>query len=149
MSAPRDSAEQLRQLQVLGETMIKDLHKASPRQSVLTPKPYAELYEHSQAALLAAGDSKKPMLSGVNLEGCRETARVNVGIREAMSELYRQFGWDRLLGARRMSDNRMLKELVLARLAQIAARTGHGAGTEGTRRRGVEPGPGVSNDGLS
>ena len=113
-----DSDEQLRQLRVLGETMIEDLRKASPRQSVLTPKPYAELYEHSQAALLAAGDAKKPMLSGVNLEGCRETARVNVGIREAMSELYHQFGWDRLLGARRMSDNRMLKELVLARLEQ-------------------------------
>ena len=98
--------------------MIKDLRKASPRQSALTPKPYTELYECSQAALLAARESKNPVSVGVDLVRCRETSRVGAGMREAMSELYRQLGWDRLLGARRMSDNRMLKELVLDRLAQ-------------------------------
>ena len=114
-----DSDEQLRQLRLLGRTIIEELNQAaSPQQSLLTPKQHAELYEHSRAALLAAKQARKPVSFGVDVSDCRETARVGAGVREAMSELYRQLGWEGLLGARRHSGNQILKELVLARLSQ-------------------------------
>ena len=50
-----DSDEQLRQLRLLGRTLIEALNQAaSPQQSLLTPKQHGELYEHSRAALLEA-----------------------------------------------------------------------------------------------
>ena len=113
------SDEELCQLRVLGQTIIERLRQtASPQQSLLTPKQHAELYEHSREALLAARKAKKPERFGVDLAECREISRVGAGIREAMSEMVRQMGWERLLGARRMSGNRILKELILARLAE-------------------------------
>ena len=113
-----DSDEQLRQLRLLGRTLIEALNQAaSPQQSLLTPKQHAELYEHSRAALLEARQARKPVSFGVDVADCRETARVGAGVREAMSELYRQLGWEGLLGARRHSGNQILKELVLARLS--------------------------------
>ena len=44
--------------------------------------------------------------------------RVDAGIREVFGGVYASMGWDRLFGARRMSANRIIKELTLARLAQ-------------------------------
>ena len=115
-----DSDEQLRQLRLLGRTIIEELDQAaSPQQSLLTPKQHAELYEHSRAALLEAKQARKPVSFGVAM--CRTAGsgpRVGAGVREAMSELYRQLGWEGLLGARRHSGNHILKELVLARLSQ-------------------------------
>ncbi len=59
---------------------------------------------------------------------------MDAGIREAFGNLYSALGWDRLCGARRMSANRIIKELVLARLAQPLSKRatvreleGHGA----------------------
>ena len=114
-----DSDEQLRQLRVLGRTIIEELNQAaSPQQSLLTPKQHAELYEHSRAALLASRQARKPVSFGVDVSDCREIARVGAGVREAMSELIRQLGWDQLLGARRHSANQILRELILGRLSQ-------------------------------
>ena len=114
-----DSDEQLRQLRVLGRTIIEALNQAaSPQQSLLTPKQHAELYEHSRAALLEAKQARKPVSFGADVSDCRELARVGAGVREAMSELIRQLGWDALLGARRHSGNQILRELILGRLSQ-------------------------------
>ncbi len=55
---------------------------------------------------------------GIDLADCREESRVAIGVREAFGAVYTHVGWDRLLGARRQSANRMIKELVLARIAQ-------------------------------
>ena len=114
-----DSDEQLRQLRVLGRTIIEELNQAaSPQQSLLTPKQHAELYEHSRAALLEAKQARKPVSFGADVSHCRELARVGAGVREAMSELIRQLGWDQLLGARRHSGHQILRELILGRLSQ-------------------------------
>ncbi|MCY4237463.1 MAG: hypothetical protein OXC93_03785 [Rhodospirillaceae bacterium] len=47
-----------------------------------------------------------------------EEARLSVGLRDVMGCLYSELGWDRLLGARCRSANRIIRELVLARLSQ-------------------------------
>lgn len=46
----------------------------------------------------------------------REDARLALGLREVMGKMYSLLGWDRLLGSRRMSSNRIVKALVMARL---------------------------------
>ena len=61
---------------------------------------------------------------GVDLGDCREQNRLTVGVREAFGQLYTAMGWDSLLGARRASSNRILKELVLARITQPRSKRG-------------------------
>lgn len=105
--------EQLRQLRQLGQTIIEEFRlKDSPQKHVLTPRQYAELFLQSRQA------PQKIDALGVDLAQCREEYRLSAGVREALGEMYRQMGWERVLGARRMSGNRILQELVLARVAQ-------------------------------
>ena len=59
-----------------------------------------------------------PAPFGTDLADCREESRVVVGVREAFGAVYDLLGWDRLFGARRASANRIVKELVLARIAR-------------------------------
>ena len=54
----------------------------------------------------------------VYLDDCREEARLSLGLRDVMGTIYDQLGWSSLLGARRKSANRIVRELVLARLSQ-------------------------------
>lgn len=55
---------------------------------------------------------------GVDLGRLRETKRLAIGMRQVFGELYREFDWSQVLGARRMSSNRIIRELVLARIWQ-------------------------------
>ena len=108
-----DSEAQLRQLKQLGQTILEELRQArTPQQHLFSPEHYAELFQQSRQA------AARPAPFGVDLSQCREEARVSVGLREAIGELYRRLGWGRLLGARHASGNRIVQELVLARIAQ-------------------------------
>lgn len=55
---------------------------------------------------------------GVDLGECCEIARPSIGMRETMGAIYAELGWNRLLGGRRPAGNRILKEMVLARLSE-------------------------------
>ncbi len=104
---------QLSQLDRLGRLIIEEMRQAETAQlHLLTPKQYSDLIAQAR---LAVAD---PRPFGVDLAECREEARISVGLREALGEVYGRLGWDRVLGARRMSSNRILKEMVLARVAQ-------------------------------
>jgi len=83
----------------------------SPRGQVFTPTEFADLQAHLHGAPRSVG-------LVVDLEECREEARLSLGLRNAMGAMYDQLGWTTLLGARRQSANRIVKELVLARLVQ-------------------------------
>lgn len=107
------SDAQLEQLLLLGQIMVEELRSSeSAQQFIFSPKQYAEL------ALQNRHSRKRPVAADVRLQDCREESRINVGFREAMGEMYRLMGWQRLLGARRMSANRIIEELVIARIAQ-------------------------------
>ena len=107
------SQAQLEQLETLGRLIIQEIKLSDGGQAALfTAKQFADLAEQSRQA------KQDPDPFDVDLSHCREDARVAVGVREAFGEVYRQFGWDRLLGARRASANRYIKEMVLARIAQ-------------------------------
>lgn len=130
-----DSEAQLRQLKQLGQTIIEELRQAqSPQQHLFPPERYAELFQQSRRA------AQDPDPFGLDLSRCREEARVSVGIREAMGEMYRQLGWGRLLGARHLSGNRIVQELVLARIAQPQSKrsTVHALAEHGDVRLNLE-----------
>ena len=107
------SEEQLRQLKQLGQLIIEEIRQSASTQSNLfSPKQFAALIKQNRHA------RKRPVPPSVRLANCREESRICVGVREVMGEMYLLLGWQRLLGARRMSASRIIEELVLARIAQ-------------------------------
>ena len=82
------------------------------RTALFSPKEFVDLLEQSRRAV------RDPAPFGTDLADCREESRVVVGVREAFGAVYDLLGWDRLFGARRASANRIVKELVLARIAR-------------------------------
>ena len=107
------SEEQLIQLSKFGQLIIEEMKQADSAQTHLfTPKQYAELLEQNRNA------RQKPVPERVKLKNCREESRIALGLREVMAQMYRLLGWEHLLGARRIKANRILQELVLARIAQ-------------------------------
>ena len=67
---------------------------------------------------LARRAAENPRPAGVDVAECRHEGRVKAGIRQAFGAVYSGLGWDGLCGARRGSANRIIRELVLARIAQ-------------------------------
>ncbi len=111
------SEVQAKQLEYLARIIIEEIEQEKSGQTALfSPTEFAGLLDQSQRA------RQDPNPLGIDLADCREESRVSVGIREAFGTLYSYFGWDRLFGSRRMSANRIIKELVLARLAQPLSR---------------------------
>ena len=107
------SEEQLIQLNRFGQLIIEEMQQADSAQTHLfTPKQYAELLEQNRNA------RQQPVPDRVRLKNCREESRIALGLREVMAEMYRLLGWEQLLGARRIKANRIIQELVMARIAQ-------------------------------
>ena len=79
--------------------------------SFLPPTEYADL-------LGLVRKAPHPEKLDVDLGDCREETRLSLGLRNVMGTVYDQLGWSSLLGARRKSANRIVRELVLARLSQ-------------------------------
>ncbi len=105
--------EQLEQLEQLAHVVLEELtREASPQTSLFSVKEVADLLHQARRAR----PTGEPL--GIDLADCREESRVAIGVREAFGAVYTHVGWDRLLGARRQSANRIIKELVLARIAQ-------------------------------
>ncbi len=104
---------QLERLEGLARLIIGEIRqKDSGQPALFPPKRFADLIESSRRA------ARDPEPLGVDLADCREESRVIVGVREAFGSVYGQLGWDSLCGARRMSANRIIRELVLARISQ-------------------------------
>ena len=107
------SAAQLEQLEGLARLVIEEMRDADgSRTALFSPKEFVDLLEQSRRAV------RDPAPFGTDLADCREESRVVVGVREAFGAVYDLLGWDRLFGARRASANRIVKELVLARIAR-------------------------------
>ena len=67
-------------------------------------------------AARTAGTGPDPF--GVDLADCREDHRVGIGVRQAFGAVYDRLGWEGLFGSRRGSASRMIREMVLARIAR-------------------------------
>ena len=68
--------------------------------------------------LFAKPHVPRPEKLDVDLGDCHEETRLSLGLRDVMGTVYDQLGWSSLLGARRKSANRIVRESVLARLSQ-------------------------------
>jgi len=105
-------------LKQLARTFMEELRQAhSPQQELFTPGQYAELIQ-------ATRTTARPTRLGVDLGECQEDARVALGVRDVFGQICTTFGWDQLLGARRRSSNRIVQELVMARIAQPRSKRG-------------------------
>jgi len=106
------SEVQLDQLKRLGQTIIGELrHQAPPQPGLFTPRQDNDLLAQQRRA------TADPEPFGASITDCRLKSRISVGIRDALGEMYSLMGWDSLLDPRRMSANRMLRKMVLARIA--------------------------------
>ena len=83
----------------------------TPQKELFSPTEYADLQEVVRKA-------PRPEKLDVDLGDCREETRLSLGLHDVMGTVYDQLGWSSLLGARRKSANRIVRELVLARLSQ-------------------------------
>ena len=107
--------EALKKLAAVILEEIKQSHSAQP--SLFTPQQLADLTTQN-----ARRRTDGPLR--VDLEQCREDHRVSLGVREAFGTLYHQLGFGQLLPVRKNSANRILEELVLARIAQPRSKRG-------------------------
>ena len=101
--------EALKQLAVLILEEIR--HTQAPQRTLFTAREYADL-------ITLGRHTPRPERLGVDVGQCREKARLSLGVREAFGEVYDALGFDRVLGARRRSSGRIVRELTLARLSQ-------------------------------
>ena len=83
----------------------------TPRKELISPAEYADLQEFVRKA-------PRPEKLDVDPGDCREETRLSLGLRDVMGMVYDQLGWSSLPGARRKSANRIVRELVMARLSQ-------------------------------
>ena len=94
--------------------MVEEMRQEGPQPDLFSPKERAELLARARRAR-AAGESG-PL--GVGVGECREVSRASLGAREAFGAVCDLPGWNRVLGARRAASNRIVRELVPARLGQ-------------------------------
>lgn len=107
--------EELDQVKPLANLLLEQLRQRESQQMELfTPKEYASLLDQLQSAQRP----KKASKLGVDLGQCQARSRVMVGVREVFCQLYREFGWHRLFGARKQSSSRIVQELVMVRIWQ-------------------------------
>lgn len=66
--------------------------------------------------LAQTADEQAPLM--VDLRQVRETSRVTTGFHEVYGQIYDQLGFDATLGRRYQASSRVLRDLVMARLAQ-------------------------------
>ena len=112
------SKTELEPLRQLGEFILAEIQQThSPQQELFSVKEYARLLTHARQA-------KQAEKLGVDVGECREQARLTVGVRQAYGQLWETLGLTRVLGARRQSSNQILRELVLARIAQPRSKRG-------------------------
>ena len=91
----------------------------------------AQMKGNLQLSLFAADEEAKLLMQNceddgaplsVDLRQLREVSRITVGFHEVYGSVYQQLGFDRLLGSRRVASTRVLRDLVMARLAKPSSK---------------------------
>ena len=104
-----DELQEMKHLAVLIMERLRVDH--SPQGELFAPEELADLS-------MLVHKAPRPGKLGVDLGDCREEARLSLGLRNVMGEVYSGFGWNSLLGSGGKKSNTILRELVLARLSQ-------------------------------
>jgi hypothetical protein len=80
--------------------------------------------ELAEIAISARKKARDDEELNVNLKKIKEESRITVGIHEVFGEVYKQLGFDNLLGARKKASARNLKNMVMARIANPNSKRG-------------------------
>ena len=105
---------ELAQFMGVAQAILNDLKDQSRgcQNTLFNLKEYDELAQKSRQA------KENPVPDHVKLGTCREEGRAHVGVCDIFGEIYRSLGWSHVGGSGRTGGNRMIKEMVMARIAQ-------------------------------
>lgn len=115
--------KELELIKNLADYVIAEL-EAKKTPSLFKPQELAEL------AIAARKRSKEDDELNVNLKKIKEESRITTGIHEAYGEIYEQLNFDKLLGARKKSASKNLRNIVMARIANPNSKRGSVADLE-------------------
>jgi len=104
--------DELQRLRDLGE-YVKAKLEVESQPSLFPAEDLARMAVEARQRSDAQGDQPLP----VDLNKLREEQRVVTGVHEVFGELYRELGFDKLMGARRKAAGRNLFHTVMGRLA--------------------------------
>ena len=114
----------LAQLRDLAQVMLVEL-KNAPQPGLFSEEEQIALLQ--QATPDANADTTQnsaaddaPLM--VDLKQLRETSRATLGFHDIYGEVYQKLGFDKLMGARKVASGRVLKDLLIARIAQPASK---------------------------
>ena len=99
--------------EAMARSIMNELEtEAKGQQTLFNLKEYTELVDLSRQA------EENPIPDHVKLNRCREEGRAMVGVRDLFGTLYHRLGWDHVVGSSRPGSNRMIREMVMARITQ-------------------------------
>jgi len=114
MNCCKTPEARLDQLMSLGRPVIEGITAEESRQPALfPPRQFHDPLDQAPAARTAGTDP-----FGVDPADCREDHRVGIGVRQAFGAVHGRPGWEGLSGSRRAGASRMVREMVLARVAR-------------------------------
>ena len=135
--------DELQRLRDLGE-YVKVKLEAESQPTLFPAEDLAQMAiearKHSEA------QDNQPL--NVNLKKLREQQRVVTGPHEVFGEIYRELGFDKLMGARRKAAGRNLFHTVMGRLANPQSKRATVAALEAGFRGASEPAERLPHDGL-
>ena len=114
----------LAQLRDLAQVILVEL-KNAPQPGLFSEEEQIALLQQAtpdataEATPNSAADDAPLM---VDLKQLRETSRATLGFHDVYGEVYQKLGFDKLMGARKVASGRVLKDLVIARIAQPASK---------------------------
>ena len=115
-SVDANSPEQIKKLLAFAEQIKADLEFArNPQLPLFTEEQMGALDDQIKQSKAKADE---PIEFQDQVIDCQEEVRYVSGIREVFAPLLAEFGWDQLLGQRRPKSNRIVAELVKARISQ-------------------------------
>jgi transposase len=114
-----DDDAQLQKLKELATFTMAEMRR-SVQPDLFSAEERAQQIIAARPARVSSATVETPLT--VNLRELRETSRVTVGFHEVYGAVYRQLGFDRLMGARRVASAQVLHDLVMARLANPSSK---------------------------
>ena len=101
----------------LKRLMMEEIQtEENPQLALFSPKQFHDRLDQVQTAQQTKTD---PVPFSVDLADCREDSRGGIGVRQAFDAVYDRLGWESLFGFRRTAAKRMIREMVLARIARL------------------------------
>lgn len=106
---------QLEKLLVFAKQTMNDLEQSrNPNLPIFSAKELSTLDEQIQ---VSKAKLNEPIPYNDRVQDCKEEVRYISGVRDVFGKMLSEFGWDKLLGSRSPKSNRLVSELIKARIS--------------------------------